>query len=109
MDYTTRTEIMQAVKTAVGQLIDKTDERWLSGRELCEQFQCFTPSWLKKYGELLPRVQATVTGPDGSAHKTGWVYPRNKLQEMMHSGKMDFVLTERSEHRRQRRQTGNSL
>jgi hypothetical protein len=90
MDAITRNEIMAAVKTAVSQAVDTLDEKWLSGMEVCEQFQMFTPSWIKRYGHLLPRIQAVVKDENGVEHRTGWAYGRNRIQRMIDNDQLRF-------------------
>lgn len=99
MDGRTRLEIMQAVSTAIEQALEGNRECWLSGKELCKQFQFFTPNWLKTYGHLLPRVQARVLSDGGTVRTTSWAYPRNRIQRMVNEGRLDFHLKERCEYR----------
>ena len=99
MDYQTRQEIMQAVKAAMQQVMEATDERWLTSKQLCEQFGMFSPSWLKMYGHMLPRTQATVTDERGREHVSSWAYPRNKIQRMIAEGRLDFNMQEQVEYR----------
>ncbi len=84
-------EILAAIRQSVGQVKREYEEQYLTGEELCRQFGCFTPSWLKTYGCLLPRVQAHVVDADGVEHVTGWVYPRFAIAEMARDNKLRFV------------------
>ena len=99
MDGQVREAIMQAVKTAMQQVMETTEERWLTSRQLCEQFGMFSPTWLKTYGHLLPRTQATVTDASGRTRATKWAYPRNKIQHMVQSGQLDFTVSEQCQYR----------
>ena len=98
IDERTRRELAQAVRQAVRDAIDGNDERWLTGRQLCEQFGMFTPSWLKEYGHLLGRQRATVRDPDGTVHQTGWAYPRNRIQRMLRMGELEFLIGDASSY-----------
>jgi hypothetical protein len=88
MDRLLRTEICNEVAKSIRQALEGANEVWLTGEELTCQFGMFTKSWLKTYGHTLPRTQAVVTKEDGSTHRTGWCYPRNKIQRMINEGKM---------------------
>jgi len=83
MDKQLHMDIMATVRRAMQDLLEESMEVWLSGDELCKQFQMFTPSWLKRYGCRLPRTRAVVTDANGQEHATGWAYPRNKIQRMI--------------------------
>lgn len=99
MDYQERDAIMQAVRTAIQQVMEGTEERWLTGKQLCEQFGMFSPTWLKMYGHMLPRTQATVTDENGREHVSSWAYPKNKIQRMVSEGELNFVVTEECQYR----------
>ena len=58
MDKLLRTEIINEVKRSMREALEVADERWINGEELCNQFQMFSPSWLKLNGHLLPRTRA---------------------------------------------------
>lgn len=103
MDHQEREAIMQAVRTAMRQVAEATEERWLTGKQLCEQFGMFSPSWLKMYGYLLPRTQARVTDKDGREHFSSWAYPKNQIQRMVSEGKLDFVITDECQYRPSKR------
>ena len=92
-------EVMNAIHQGIARVMGTFEERWLTAKELCDQFQMFTPAWVRTYGHLLPRTRATVTDAAGVAHHTGWTYPRNKIQMMIAEGKLDFVMTSRAEVR----------
>ena len=92
IDQATKNEIIATVNRGVAAAMERMDEQYLSTKQLCEVFQCFTPSWLKMYGHLLPRVQATVVDR-GVEHKTGWAYPRHTIRRMIEENKLIFQLT----------------
>ena len=60
------------------------NERWLTGDELCQQFQMFSPGWLKAYGERLPRQRAEVS--DDGVKVSRWAYPQHKIARMIQDG-----------------------
>jgi hypothetical protein len=94
IDRDLRLDIMGTVRAAMQRVLEEQEEVWLSGDELCRQFQMFTTSWLKRYGHLLPRTKAVVV--DGSVeHTTSWAYPRNEIQRLAREGKLKELRNER--------------
>ena len=87
VDKLTRLMIMSEVKTAIREAMESSAETWVSGEELGKQFQMFSPAWLKRYGETLPRTQAVVEDASGR-HRTGWYYPRNRIGRMIEEGEI---------------------
>lgn len=85
-----RREIAQVVNEAVKRALEGLSEKWLTGKQLSEQFGMFNHTWLKTYGHLLPRTRVTVTGEDG-VHSTGWAYPMHKIQRMIGEQKINFI------------------
>lgn len=86
MDAKTKAEIKALVSETIIMTLEGAKEQWLSGPELCKQFGCFSPSWLKTYGYTLPRTQAVTLDALGNEHKTGWCYPMHKINRMMMDG-----------------------
>ena len=86
MDRLLRAQIAAAVRDAVREALEGSEEVWLSGDQLCEQFGMFSKGWLKAYGYKLPRTQAVVTDEGGEEHRSGWAYPKNKIQRMIRDG-----------------------
>ncbi len=101
MDKILEMEILSAVRSAIGKAMSEQNEVWLSAKELCKQFQFITPSWLKKYGKLLPCTCATVTGEDGSI-STHTAYARNEIQAMIRDGRIQELSTEKCVYRASR-------
>lgn len=89
LDQKTKNEIMATVNRAIVEALEGVNEKYLTAKELSEQFQMFSPAWVRTYGYLLPRVQAKVV-EDGAEHKTGWAYPRNRIARMVMEGKINF-------------------
>jgi len=94
IDRELRLDIMGTVRAAMQRVMEEQEEVWLSGDELCRQFQMFTTSWLKHYGHLLPRTRAVVV-VDGVEHRTAWAYPRNEIQRLSREGKLKELKNER--------------
>lgn len=85
LDATTRACIAKTITDAITQAMEGANEKWVSGEQLTEYFAFFTPSWLRRYGETLPRTRAIVTDAQG-AHSSGWCYPLHKIQRMVQNG-----------------------
>ena len=92
LDKQTKREIAQVVNDAIQRAFEKADERWVSGKELSNQCQMFSPTWLKTNGHLLPRTQAVVIYENGKEHTTGWVYPLRKILRMISENKISFTI-----------------
>ena len=84
MDRTLRAEIVAEVRRSMTEILEVANERWLTGDELCQQFQMFSPGWLKAYGERLPRQRAEVM--DGCVKVSRWAYPQHKIARMIQEG-----------------------
>jgi len=75
MDRKLRCEIAQVFASeSVRYHYEVMNEVWLTGAKLAEQIQFFSPSWLKRYGYLLPRERMVMVDEDGVEHKSGWCY-----------------------------------
>ena len=83
MDRLLRAEIVSEVKRSMTEILEVANERWMTGDELCQQFQMFTPSWLKSYGQFLPRQRAEISGKSSR-----WAYPQHKIARMIASGEI---------------------
>ena len=84
MDRILRAAIVAEVKQSMMDALEVANERWLTARELCDQFQMFSPGWLKAYGERLPRQRAEVQ--DGGVKTSRWAYPQHKIARMIQDG-----------------------
>ena len=98
MDKKLEMEILSTVRSAIAKVQSEQAEVWLSPKELCQQFQFLTPSWLKSYGKLLPQTAAIVTGPDGTV-TTHTAYARNEIQAMIRDGRIQELMTEKCVYR----------
>ena len=92
MDATLRAQIVKTVQKSVAEALEGANERWVSGEELTTYFAFFTKSWLRLYGQALPRTRAIVTA-DGREHSTGWCYPLHKIQRMVRDGEIKGLRT----------------
>ena len=72
-------KITQVVVEAVTKAMMRICERYITADELCDQFQMFTPDWVAKYGDILPRKQIKVTHLDGKTRTTRWGYAQHQI------------------------------
>lgn len=93
MDKLLRTEIISEVRRSMREALEVANERWITGDELCSQFQMFSPSWLKTNGHLLPRTRAEVTGADGNMTGTRWAYPQHQIARMIAENEIKNLVT----------------
>ena len=84
MDRQLRAEIVAEVRKSMTEIMETANERWLTGDELCQQFQMFSPGWLKSYGERLPRQRAEVS--DNGLKVSRWAYPQHRIARMIQEG-----------------------
>lgn len=85
MDKKLREEIAREVSRTMVAM----QEQWLTADKLCEQFQMFTPDWLQKYGDILPRKKVTVTHLDGTSRGSRWAYARYQIAQNIADGVYD--------------------
>lgn len=88
MDRILRAEITGEVRKVLTDVLEGTNEHWVSGEELGKQISCFTPAWLRLYGSSLPRTRAIVTKPDGTKSHSSYTYPLHKIQRMLANNEM---------------------
>lgn len=86
MDSRLRAEIVTEVRRSIRDALEVANERWITADELCAQFGMFSPSWIKAYGERLPRQRAEVN--DGGTKVSRWAYPQHKIARMISEGKI---------------------
>ena len=86
MDKALRIEIAEAVQKATSEALEAYNERYVSGDELCNRICMFTPDWLKRYGERLPRTRIYVNDDDGKQRKTSWGYPLHHILRLIREG-----------------------
>ena len=88
MDKKLKEEIVATVLKAQMEAAEMYNERYVTGRELCEQIAMFSPNWLENFGWKLPRERAEVIDDDGKTRVTRWAYPRNMIQQMIREHKL---------------------
>ncbi len=81
-------EVKAVVRRAVEEEREMYDEVWLTEKELIAQFGMFTHDWLKKYGQCLQPARAIVVDKQGVERRSGWAYPKHKIQRMIASGEI---------------------
>lgn len=81
-------EVKAAVRRAVEEEREMYDEVWLTEKELIAQFGMFTHDWLKRYGHCLQPARAIVVDEHGVERRSGWAYPKHKIQRMIASGEI---------------------
>ena len=92
MDKKLKDEIISAVIEASAQVQEMYNEKYLSPRELCNQFQMITPSWLKEHGHKLPRAKISATDGKGRITGTRYAYPQHKIARMIALGHGQLIL-----------------
>ncbi len=81
-------EVKAVVRRAVEEEREMYDEVWLTEKQLLEQFGMFTHDWLKKYGQCLQPARVIVVDEQGVERRSGWAYPKHKIQRMITSGEI---------------------
>ena len=89
MDERTRQAIIDTVSEAMSRAMSEYEERWLTAKQLCEQFQMFTKDWLEKYGDILPNKRIKVTHLDGKTRSTRRCYAKLEIAENIRNGVYD--------------------
>lgn len=97
MDQKLKLEITQVVNQAAREAYLLYNEEWISGKELCKQFQQIPKSWLKTHKHLLPQSSVVYRDKDGNIKATNPAYPKHRINQMIIDGKLDF--TEHCEYR----------
>ena len=87
LDKETRDAIAEAVKVAQMEAAETYNEKYVTGKELCQQIAMFSPNWLENFGWKLPRERIEVTDDSGERRVTRWGYPLHHIQRMIKEGK----------------------
>ena len=87
IDRQLRKDIASAVESAVRDTIAKMEERWLTGKQLCEHF-AIAKEWMREYADTLPRETFIVETLDGKKHVSTYKYPMHKINQMIMNGEM---------------------
>lgn len=86
----TKDVIAEAIKQAHIEAAEIYDERWVQGRELCQEISMFSTDWLEKFGWKLPRERIEVTDDEGKTRVTRWGYPLHQIKRMVATGHTKF-------------------
>ena len=78
-------KVINLFRKIIYEILEVEQEKWISGDELCEQFQMFSKGWLKAYGDRLPRQRAEVND-NGEIKVSHWAYPQHKIARMIQDG-----------------------
>jgi len=111
LDKEIRKELAELVGSAITAATRAQNERFVTGKRLCEMFQMFTPSRLKTWGETLPRIRATFISKDGESEQTGWAYNVREIQKMIDRNELVFMMKPKDEcvyHASKRRKTSKN-
>ena len=81
-------ELKAVVRRTMEEQMEMYSEVWLTEKQLLEQFGMFTHDWLKKYGHCLQPSRAIVVDEQGVERRSGWAYPKHKIQRMIASGEI---------------------
>lgn len=81
-------EVKAVVRRAVEEEFEMYDEVWLTEKELIAQFGMFSHDWLKKYGQCLQPARAIVMDEQGVERRSGWAYPKHRIQRMIANGEI---------------------
>ena len=95
MDRMLRAEIIATVRQTVAEVMEGADEVWLSPEDVCKQFSMFTPEWLRRHGELLPREKVRIVLADGTVKESrSWAYPMHKINRLIMEGRLREIKTQ---------------
>lgn len=97
IDKQTRLELAQIINQAARESYLIYNEEWITGKELCKQFQMIPKSWLKTHKHLLPQSSVVYRDADGTIKSTNPAYPKHRINQMILEGKLDF--SEQCEYR----------
>ena len=81
-------KLAATVKRAIEEKSEMYEEVWLTEKQLLAQFGMFTHDWLKHYGHTLKPSRAIVVDENGVEHRSGFAYPRNRIQRMIANGEI---------------------
>lgn len=76
-------ELVIEMRNVMMAVMQQNHEQWVTGKQLAAQIGCFNETWLKNYGQSLPRTRAIVTDKQGIQHEGSWIYPLHRIQRMI--------------------------
>ena len=80
-------EIKSIVRETIWEVLECSDEKYVTPKELASQISFLPLAWIQKNWELLPRESAIVEMPDGRKVESNPGYPLHKIQRMIADGK----------------------
>lgn len=83
MDIMLKKELVIEMRKVMQSVFEAQKEQWVTGKQLANQIGCFNETWLKNYGQALPRTRAIVTDANGIEHVGSWIYPLHRIQRMI--------------------------
>ena len=91
--------ITATVNDAVRRALEGAEERWLTKKQLMEQFGMFSKEWMKKYGKVLPTGCGITIDENGVQHFTRDAYPMHAINRMIQENKLVFDVNKHVEER----------
>lgn len=87
----TEMELRQIIASALGKAGNQ--DQYVTGKELCKQLQMFTPELLKKYGDSLPRIKASIISKELgiSICETRYAYNISQIRKMIDENRLEFI------------------
>ena len=90
----TETEIRQMIENAARAAFERMarekyemyEERWVTATELSRQIAMFTPDWMEKYADRLPRERMEMKTEEGRIRTTRWCYPLHQIERELAEG-----------------------
>lgn len=90
-------ELVIEMRNVMMAVMQQNHEQWVTGKQLAAQIGCFNETWLKNYGQSLPRTRAVVKDKDGVAHEGNWVYPLHQIKRMVANDEIKHLKIENNE------------
>lgn len=88
MDKILRNEIVKEVQKAMMGI----NERYVTADVLCEHIGTLTKRFLKEHGQMFERTRIEWTDSKGVRHHHQWLYPLNKMKQMLVSGQLKELI-----------------
>lgn len=95
IDKQMRQEIAQIINQAARDAYLLYNEEWITGPQLCKQFQMIKRDWLKspEHKVLLHAKCMRYIDKNGNIRETNHTYPKHKIAMMVANGELDFTET----------------
>lgn len=92
LDTTTRRLIAKAIEQGISAKMETYNEKWITEVELCKELPSFTLSWLKEYGQKVPRERVNVCRNGVMIPTKKWMYPLHKIKRMLAEGNFRAII-----------------